>query len=406
VKPRVAMIAYACDPEGSGEHWLGWGWAEQAAQRFDVQLLTPPKSREAIERHAARAGITPHFVELPSAVRALSEKLGGLGSWWRKIAWQKLAARRVAELHARGKIALVHQTTFHTFRVPFSAALLGIPSVWGPIAGGERTPPGFERFLGAARGSERRRVLSNRLCLAAPGVQRSFRAASTIFVSNHTTLDFLPGFARPKCQVILPNTLRPGDEPAVCERPMLADRLSLLYVGNCVATRSVPLVLHALARLRDLAFTLTIVGQGPALEDWRREASSLGLVQQTHFAGQVPRGQLDSSYAAADALVFPALRDAGGSALLEAMSRGLPVVCFDWGGPAEMVDHESGVKIAVRNPEQTIADLAAAFSRLRAEPHWRAALAARAVERVRMQFTWEAKRRLLETTYARLIEGR
>jgi hypothetical protein len=60
----------------------------------------------------------------------------------------------------------------------------------------------------------------------------------------------------------------------------------------------------------------------------------------------------------------------------------------------------------VRNPEQTIADLAATFSRLRAESPWRAALAARALDRVRTQFTWEAKRRLLEATYARLIGGR
>ena len=80
------MLAYACDPQGTGEHWLGWGWAEQAARSFDVELVTTPKARSAVEKAAAPLGITPHFVEVPSAVRALTERFGG--SWWRKWAWQ------------------------------------------------------------------------------------------------------------------------------------------------------------------------------------------------------------------------------------------------------------------------------------------------------------------------------
>ena len=39
-RPRILMIAFACNPAGGGEHWLGWGWAEQAAQLCDVTLLT------------------------------------------------------------------------------------------------------------------------------------------------------------------------------------------------------------------------------------------------------------------------------------------------------------------------------------------------------------------------------
>ena len=133
-RPRIAMLAYACDPEGSGEHWLGWGWAMEAARRFDVHLFTPAKARAAIERHAGAAGITPHFVELGGAIHSVSERLGAAGSWTRKILWARKAAARVRELHARAPFRIVHQTTFHSFRVPFYAASLGIPAVWGPIA--------------------------------------------------------------------------------------------------------------------------------------------------------------------------------------------------------------------------------------------------------------------------------
>ena len=298
---------------------------------------------------------------------------------------------------------LVHQTTFHTFRVPFAAASLGIPSVWGPIAGGESTPPGFAGWLGSARSSERWRAITNRLCLAVPAVRRSLRDAGAIFVSNHTTLDFLPQSCRAKCEIVPPNTLREDEAAPVRPTAAATENLHLLYVGNCVATRAIPLVLEALARLDDDRFTLTVVGRGPALEDWRREAAARSLAERVTFAGQVGREELDRFYAAADVLVFPALRDAGGSALLEAMSKGIPVVCFDWGGPAEMLDASCGVKIAVTNPEQTIRDLAAALGHLRDDPAGRTALATRAIERVRARFTWAAKRLLLESTYRRLI---
>ena len=399
------MLAYACDPEGSGEHWLGWGWAEQAGQFCDVHLFTTPKARPAIERHAAALGITPHFIALPAFVRGLSKRLGPVGRWWRKISWQRRAARAVAALHRRSPISLVHQTTFHTFRVPFAAASLGIPAVWGPIAGGEEIPPGFERCVGRAQNAERWRRLANRLCLAAPSVRRSLREAGAIFVSNRTTLQFLPPAARAKCEIVPPNALRAGDAPQPGAARDAHPGLRLLYVGNCVATRSLPLVLQALERLREPSLTLTVAGQGSALAGWREEAGARGLASQVTFVGQVPRAALDALYAAADVLVFPALRDAGGSALLEAMSRGLPVVCFDWGGPAEMVTEDSGVKIPVQDPAQTVAALEAAFTRLRAEPAWRASLAARAAARIAEEFTWEAKRRVLEATYTRLLRA-
>ncbi len=397
------MLAYACDPEGGGEHWLGWGWAEQAARFSDVQLITTPKSRPTIERHAARTGITPHFVEIPRTLRWLSERLDHAGLWWRKIAWAKRAAQLAAKLHREAPLDLVHQTTFHSFRVPFYAASLGVPSVWGPIAGGESTPPGFDEFLGEAASAERARIRQNRLWLRWPRLQRALREAGALFVSNHTTLDFLPADCRAKCVVVPPNALRSGDVPAARETRAASGALALLYVGNCVATRSIPLVLRALARPGLESCALTVVGSGPALDGWRREAERLGLAARVHFAGQVTREQLPSLYAAADALVFPALRDAGGSALLEAMSLGVPVVCLDWAGPGEMVDAECGVKITVASPELSIAGFADAFARLRDDPGWRAQLAANAAARVQEHFSWEAKGRVLEAAYTRLL---
>ena len=402
------MIAYACDPRGSGEHWLGWGWAEQAAQRYEVELLTTPKARAAVEESCRATRITPHFIDVPEWLRPAADL--GWAAWSRKLAWQRRAARVAAELHREKHFALAHQTTFHSFRTPFLAAGLGIPSVWGPIGGGEYAPPGFEAYLGRGRFAESGRRLINRLWLEFPPVKRSLRQATAIFVSNRTTLEFLPPDCHPKSLIVPPNALRPEDER--CPRPPVrregaeAGPFKLLYVGNCVATRAIPIVLEALRQARLTDYEFSIVGGGPALEHWKRRAAELGLSEQVKFVGKVPYAKLQDYYTTADVLVFPALRDSGGSALLEAMARYVPVVCLDWGGPGEMVDSHSGMKIPVSTPQKTVAAFAGALVRLKREPALRAALATAARARAEATFRWQAKRELLEATYERLIQPR
>ncbi len=406
------MIAYACNPEGGGEHWLGWGWAAEAARQFTVHLVTTPNHQAQVQAHAESLGITPHFVAVPTPAVIGSRLFGATGNWWRKIAWQRRVVQVARELHAREPFQLVHQTTFHTFRVPFLATRLNIPAVWGPIAGGESVPPGFARDLGAARWGERWRAWGNRLWLFHPAVRESLRRSDVLFVSNRTTRAFLPPSVHPKCVVVPPNALRaeqenpPPPPPRAAPTRASEDVFRLLYVGNCVATRALPLVFAALRHPAFETYRLTVVGGGPALRCWQRRVDRWGLSARVQFTGPVPRERLAALYQGADAFVFPALRDSGGSGLLEAMSFGLPVICLDWGGPGEMVDAGSGVKISVRNRAETVAALAAAFSRLKDLPELRRLLGQAGQKRVREHFRWDAKRALLESTYQQLLSRR
>ena len=86
------------------------------------------------------------------------------------------------------------------------------------------------------------------------------------------------------------------------------------------------------------------------------------------------------------------------------MTRGLPVICLDWGGPAEMVDEHSGIRLPVNDPDETVALLVAALRRLKAEPEWGAQLADAARERALRLYTWEAKGAALDTIYNRILQ--
>ena len=204
-----------------------------------------------------------------------------------------------------------------------------------------------------------------------------------------------------------PNALRPSDEQFVpgLERKKTDQTFNLVYVGNCVATRAIPLVFEALIESKLENYKFTIVGAGPALKHWQDLAQRMRLEDRVVFAGRVAHEQLRTFYSQAEVLVFPALRDSGGSALLEAMARYLPVVCLDWGGPGEMIDMESGIKAPVTTPTATVRAFAEGLRRLSVDPGFRRALAVAARARAEKLFRWQSKRLLLEATYERLKTG-
>lgn len=399
-RKKILMVAYACNPEGGGEHWLGWGWALAASGDHDVWLLTPANSVEANRRHAAEAGIRVSFVPLPTWQKELCGLLGGAGSWMRKYLWQHHALRAARKLHAVESFDLVHQTTFHTFRIPFDCSKLGIPSVWGPIAGGEGVPTGFGRFLGKDKLAESLRGVANKLCLLIPGVGSSLRRASSILVSNSTTLDFLPEQATSRCRVVPANAVGPRDaETPARDATLSSGPLQLLYVGNCVSRRAMPIVFESLRELTENEARLRVVGNGAALEYWKKIARETGVGDRVEFTGSVGPDDVRRFYDEANALVFPSLRDSGGSALLEAMTRSLPVICLDWGGPAEMVDDSSGIKLPVADPDETVRLMTAAIRRLRADPDWARTVGSNARTRALSQYTWEGKTAVLRDIY-------
>jgi glycosyltransferase involved in cell wall biosynthesis len=88
--------------------------------------------------------------------------------------------------------------------------------------------------------------------------------------------------------------------------------------GACWTTRGVELVVFG-----DLASDTT---------------PPLGL--KTHFVGRVnDDDRLAHLYAAGDVMVVPSLQEAFGKTVIEAMACGTPVVAFDHGGPADIINH-------------------------------------------------------------------
>jgi glycosyltransferase involved in cell wall biosynthesis len=106
------------------------------------------------------------------------------------------------------------------------------------------------------------------------------------------------------------------------------------------------LLARALAGLADRPWRLVVAGDGPARAEVRRLfAPWRGRV---HWLGAVPGRALPPLYAACDLMVWPAINEAIGMALLEAQAAGLPAVAGAAGATGVIVaDGETGRLVPV-----------------------------------------------------------
>jgi len=116
------------------------------------------------------------------------------------------------------------------------------------------------------------------------------------------------------------------------------------------------------------------------------EVRWLGRHLDKNLAGELYRFIADRR----GAFVQPALFEAFGLTVIEAMTSGLPTFATSYGGPLEIIEHGlSGFHIDPNHGDECADLMAEFFERCAADPrHWDR-LAQGAVERVRSRYTWE-----------------
>ena len=159
--------------------------------------------------------------------------------------------------------------------------------------------------------------------------------------------------------------------------------LRVVATGRLIASKGLDRLLRAfaLAVAQRPGITLRLVGSGPAEAELRQLADELGV--RVTFDGFVDQYALPGVYAAAEAYVFPTLKDTFGITLLEAAASGLPIVASPYGGATlDLIEDErTGL---IRDPYDH-ALLAGALVRLADSPELRRRLGEAARETARMR---------------------
>lgn len=130
--------------------------------------------------------------------------------------------------------------------------------------------------------------------------------------------------------------------------------------GRMVRKKGFDTLLGAFGRLRrdGLDCRLVIGGDGPELEEVRRQAADLGAGADLELPGWVD--DVSALLARGDVFVLPSLAEPFGIAVLEAMAAGKAIVTTRTAGPSEIVDESCAWLVEIGDVESLSAAMRAA----------------------------------------------
>jgi glycosyltransferase involved in cell wall biosynthesis len=349
------LLATSLHGGGPVEHALTLAGALAAA---GVEVEASCGDTELAERFAA-AGATPHALPLERTVDpAGAKKLAEL-------------ARGVDVVHAQDRRTGLLTRLWRPDGTPRVYTVHGLPDPYLPIPANVGRRPGLRNQL-AYRGLD--------AWLA--------RRSDALVVASQALAEQLHrrlGFPAERMEVI-PNGVEPV--PAAAGGDLVAS-ISMLE-----PVKGLDAFVRAAAALGEVdGARFEIVGSGPAAEDLRELAASLGA--PVGFPGHVPAPE-----------VLPRLRvfvltswfENCPMALLEAMMAGVPAVVTGVGGVPELV-----ADTALVVPPGDPGALAEALRRLLSDPAFAADLGARARARASAEFTAERNARTMINLYERIV---
>lgn len=397
---KVLMSAFSCGPGRGSEPGVGWNMAVEAARLgHEVVVLTQSEFGADIAREVQSGTLPPGLrfdVLMPrwlARLRDFGLQRGRPALTWHvtSVLWQFCALAHVRRRYRDAGFDVVHHVTFAGIRHPTLLTLLKVPTVLGPLGGGDTIPLPLRRsFPWGVWLAELARDLHNRMLRLDPMTRSAFHRARLIFLRTEAAAVAVPRRDRSKISVRVGLGVADTVEASPRGRSE-GEPLRLLYAGGLLCLKGVHLGLRALAEARrhGADAVLTIAGDGPERDHLERLTSALGLEHHVVFRGQLPRHALLELYGEHHALLFPSMRDAGGMVVLEAWSRALPVICLALGGPGQMVDASCGrvVPVAGSGERECAAALGDAIAALAADETMRLSLAEGAVKRYR-QFSW------------------
>jgi glycosyltransferase involved in cell wall biosynthesis len=282
-------------------------------------------------------------------------------------------------------IDIIHEPSPVSPKQPSLMFGLGVPVIIGPMNGGMSFPVAFESMASKLElylyGFFR--FLSSVFNLLIPG--KFF--ADILLVANKRTALALPKFHLGKIVELVENGVFSTIDK---KNKVSSEYLTILFIGRLVDWKAVDILIDAIAKCNIKNIRLNIVGDGPdraALESLAANKCPDKVV----FYGQIPFTEVNQYYDEADIFVLPSVRECGGAVVLEAMSRGLPVIATNWGGPTDYITVKTGILIEPHSREYLVDKFAEHISLLANDISLREELGAAAILHVKNNFLWEDK---------------
>lgn len=395
---RVLLSAIACHPEQGSEGGVGWKAANALARKHQVHVLTSLANKADIVSHFnGDLPVNPTFTFFGVDEPYHENRLLARGqSWLRYLCWMKEVLPQAKTLVASRAFDVIQHVTFSTVRVASPLWQLGIPFVFGPSGGGERTPLiTLPAMSPAQRHYETLRNAANALLPLNNRIRQTIRHSSTLLASNQPTAALFRKLgANPSAIIHLPVVFFSDEQMTeLAARPKHWSTpekpLRLFSSGMLEGRKGLSIALHAVAKARNRGIDIefTVPSRGPEFAHLKNLAKRLGLSGVVRFPDSLPREEFWNTLMNSDIYMMPSLRDNCPATLLEAMlCRCVPFV-VNCNGPGEMVPRNAGIKVEPAEPDSMAEFFAVELVRLARNRDALQQLAEAAAAHVRATFT-------------------
>jgi len=402
---RVLIVSENVSLRMGGEASLPYYYAKLLAKRgAEVSLACHERVRNELLEAFAELGLRIHFVR-DTPMQKLAHRWGSaLPPRIRDLVIDQAIhfgtqarIRRVAlGLACAGSIDVVFEPAPITPKGLSFMYGLGVPVVIGPLCGGMDFPPAFRDLdsVGTRQFISLAKSAANIANYVVPGKIR----AEVLLVANQSTAQALPRGHRGEVVRLFESGVDLGlwdaEAGGAGEEPREPGSVRFVFSGRFVDWKGIQYLVPAFAKAAAQArgCTLDLIGGGELEGLIRGMVEQLGLNDTVRIHGWLPRPDAVAILRRADVFVMPSLRECGGTAILEAMALGKPVITTNWGGPADYVKPSCGILVDPSSKESFIAGLAEAMLRLARSPEMRNALGAGGKSRVREDgLDWDSK---------------
>jgi glycosyltransferase involved in cell wall biosynthesis len=416
---RTLLIAEAANPEWASVPLEGWSLSRALAKITDAHIVTQVRNRDAFKRAGLIEGrdftaIDNERVAVP--LFKFAETLGGRSGkgWTTRMAFTSLAYysfereiwRQLGERISAHEFDLVHRITPLS---PTSQSLIAkrlakhnVPFVIGPLNGGIPWPKHF-----IDRQHAEREWLSHVRWLykLMPYYRSTRRYSAAIIAGSKYTYGEFPRWTKEKCVYIPENGVDPERFTKVRSRTACLP-LRAAFVGRLVPYKGADMLLEAAAGfLKEGQLELDVIGDGPQKVLLQSIAEKLGIGRSVRFHGWIPHIEVQEKLRVCDFMALPSIREFGGAVVVESMALGVTPIVADYGGPSELVDEKTGIRVAFYNRESLIEGMKQAISKVIRCPVTLDKLGAAGRKKVLEKLTWDAKARQIVAIYDAVLSG-
>jgi len=398
---KVSLIAYDLNPKLGSECGTASLWLKIISKYYFVEVFVDAIHRDDILSENYQ-NVRFHFIE---GNRRLRTWLGKVGAYniSNKLFINKVK-KEINELKNKDSI-LLHIITpagIHSYNDLYR---LGIPVLIGPLGGGLPTPKGFKQAFCDEFLKNSVRDFFYKYGMKNKKWKEYFLNADRIIIGTELIKGILPEEVRKKSVVIFDTAVDVNFYvPNLNKKDNSIKKV--LFAGSLESKKGIILLIEAikLCTKESNSFVVEIAGGGPLKSKVDSLSEKYGLKRHVKLLGRLSKFELLHKYQNSDVFCLPTLREPGGTAILEAMACGLPVVTSNYGGPAYSVTDECGIKIEVTDYETYIKDLKNALIRLINNREERTRLGKNARKRVEQEFSVQAVEKKLCRIYEELIE--